>query len=58
MLFTVLVFISKMVSVNYERQISKNVKLKVNILGGAIMLVHEMIANQGSVNGICCDRLQ
>ena len=56
MLFTVLVFISKMVSVNYERQISKNVK--VIILGGAIMLVHEMIANQGSVNGICCDRLQ
>lgn len=57
MLFTALAFVSKWVSVNYEQQISKNIKFKVNILGGAIMLVHEMIVNQGSVNGICRDRL-
>ena len=38
-----LAFISKWVSINYEQQISRNIKLKVNILGG--------------VNGIQCDRL-
>lgn len=52
-----LAFISKWVSINYEQQISRNIKLKVNILGGVIMLIHEVIGNQRGVNGIQCDRL-
>lgn len=56
-LFTVLTFLIKWVSVNYERQISKNIKFRVDILGGAIMLMTKMIVNLGSGNGILCDRL-
>ena len=57
LLFEALLFLCKWVSINYERQISGNSKLKVNILGGVIMLMHEVIVNQWCVNGICCDRL-
>ena len=57
LLFEALLFLYKWVSINYERQISGNIKLKVNILGGVIMLMHEVIVNQWCVNGICCDRL-
>lgn len=62
MLITVLSLISKWLSINYERQISENIKLRINIIEVIIMfmnmvLVNKMVVNQGSANGICSDRL-
>ena len=57
MLFTILSLINKWISLNYEHQISKNVKFRINILG-VIVMINEMFINQGSANGVCGDRLE